>query len=198
MPNVGVWDLAINGAGSVLRAATIAGLFEYAVSGASQSTTVSVIEYYHAAFDHYFITAIPEEIKLLDNGHYVGWVRTGLQFKAHAAEQIGTSPVCRFFTTAFAPKSSHFHTPFASECATVQANPDWLFENAKAFYIALPEDDGSCATGLTPVYRLYNKGQGGAPNHRYTADVVAHAQTVARGWIPEGLGTVAAEMCSPP
>ena len=198
LPNVGVWDLAIDRTGSVLRVATIAGLFEYKISNASPLATVSVIEYYHAAFDHYFITAIPEEITLLNNGVFVGWTRTGLQFKAYAAEAIGTSPVCRFFTTAFGPKSSNFHTPFASECAAVQANPDWLLESGAAFYIALPAFDGSCATGLTPVYRLYNRGQGGAPNHRYTTDVTARAQMVAQGWIPEGNGADAVEMCSPP
>jgi photosystem II stability/assembly factor-like uncharacterized protein len=198
LPHVAVWDLAIDRTGSVLRAATIAGLFEYKISNASPLATVSVIEYYHAAFDHYFITAIPEEITLLNKGFFVGWTRTGLQFKAYAAEAIGTSPVCRFFTTAFGPKSSNFHTPFASECAAVQANPDWLLESGTAFYIALPAFDGSCATGLTPVYRLYNRGQGGAPNHRYTTDVTARAQMIAQGWIPEGLGSDAVEMCSPP
>jgi len=198
LPNVGVWDLAIDRTGSVLRAATIAGLFEYKLFEASLTATVSVIEYYHAAFDHYFITAIPEEISLLDKGVFSGWTRTGLQFKAYAAGAIGTSPVCRFFTTAFGPKSSNFHTPFAAECAAVQANPDWLLESGAAFYIALPAGDGSCATGLTPVYRLYNNGQGGAPNHRYTTDVTARAQMIARAWTPEGLGAEVVEMCSPP
>jgi hypothetical protein len=198
LPAVGVWQLAIDRMGSVLRAATIAGLFEYKLSEASPTATVSVIEYYHAAFDHYFITAIPEEIKLLDKGVFLGWTRTGLKFKAYAAEAIGTSPVCRFFTTAFAPKSSNFHTPFASECAALQANPDWLLESDSAFYIALPAVDGSCSNGLTPVYRLYNRGQGGAPNHRYTTDITARARMIAQGWIVEGLGAYAVEMCSPP
>jgi hypothetical protein len=198
LPAVGVWQLAIDRMGSVLRAATIGGLFEYKLSEASPTATVSVIEYYHAAFDHYFITAIPEEIKLLDKGVFLGWTRTGLKFKAYAAEAIGTSPVCRFFTTAFAPKSSNFHTPFASECAALQANPDWLLESDSAFYIALPAVDGSCSNGLTPVYRLYNRGQGGAPNHRYTTDITARARMIAQGWIVEGLGAYAVEMCSPP
>jgi hypothetical protein len=50
---------------------------------------------------------------------------------------------------------------------------------------------------LTPVYRLYNNGQGGAPNHRYTIDLTVRAQMIAQGWVPEGRGPNAVEMCSP-
>jgi len=198
LPNVAVSDLAIDRTGSVLRAATIAGLFEYQLSVASASATVPVIEYYYAGFDHYFITARPDEIASLDSGATAGWRRTGLQFNAYGASASGTVPVCRFFSTAFAPKSSHFHTPFASECAAVQANSSWSLESGAAFYISLTAGDGSCASGLTPVYRLYNNGQGGAPNHRYTTDVIARAQMIEQGWIPEGLGANVVEMCSPP
>jgi photosystem II stability/assembly factor-like uncharacterized protein len=203
LPDVPLVDLSIDRTGSVLRAATIVSLFEYRLSGAAQSgavpsATVSVVEYYHAGFDHYFITANRDEIAKLDSGTIAGWARTGLQFNAYAANASGTSPVCRFFSTAFAPKSSHFYTPFAYECAAVQANPGWSLESAAAFYIAIPAGDGSCAEGLTPVYRLYNNGEGGAPNHRYTTDVTARAQAIEQGWAPEGLGPDAVEMCSPP
>jgi len=198
LPNVDVSDLAIDRAGTVLRAATIAGLFEYQVSGASPSTSVPVIEYYYAAFDHYFITAMPDEINALDNGAFPGWARTGLRFNAYAANANGTSPVCRFFSTAFAPKSSHFYTPFSSECAARQADPGWLLESAAAFYIPVPAGDGSCATDTTSVYRLYNNGQGAAPNHRYTTDFTVRAQMIAQGWAPEGLGPDGVQMCSPP
>ena len=36
------------------------------------SNVVRVIEFYHAAFNHYFMTAIANEIALLDNGTFVG------------------------------------------------------------------------------------------------------------------------------
>jgi photosystem II stability/assembly factor-like uncharacterized protein len=204
LPNVGVSDLAIDGTGSVLQAATIGGLFEYQLSGGSSSTgtgspsiTAPVIEYYNSAFDHFFITSNADEIAKLDSGTTAGWTRTGLQFNAYAASASGTAPVCRFFSTAFAPKSSHFYTPFASECAAVQASAGWSLESGAAFYIALPVAGGSCAAGLTPVYRLYNNGQGGAPNHRYTTNPAVRAQMKERGWVPEGLGANAVEMCAP-
>jgi hypothetical protein len=166
--------------------------------GAPPATSVPLIEYFHAGFDHYFITSIADEISKLDNGTFSGWARTGLQFNAYAAPSANSVPVCRFFSTAFAPKSSHLYTPFASECGTTQTDPAWTLESTDAFDIAIPAPDGSCAAGLAPVYRLYNNGQGGAPNHRYTTDLTVRAQMIAQGWVPEGLGPNAVEMCSPP
>lgn len=192
-----VWSLSIDRIGSLLRAATADGLFEYQVAGSPPSGTVPVIEYYYAAFDHYFITSNPDEITKLDHGAYPGWVRTGFQFNAYAAPNENSAPVCRFFSAAFAPKSSHFYTPFATECAITQADSAWTLESADAFDIAVPAADGSCAAGLTPVYRLYNNGQGGAPSHRYTTDVTVRAQMIGQGWVPEGLGPNAVQMCSP-
>ena len=47
----------------------------------------------------------------------------------------GTVPVCRFFTVAFPPKSSHFYTSNTAECSGLQASSkDWTFE-AEAFYV---------------------------------------------------------------
>jgi len=164
----------------------------------SATDSVSVIEYYHAAFDHYFITVLPEEIAKLDEGAFQGWARTGLHFNAYPLARAETSPVCRFFTTAFAPKSSHFHSPLAVECDKTATNPDWDLETHAAFYVALPADDGSCDAGLTPIFRLYNNGQGDAPNHRYTSDFTVRAQMIDKGWVPEGLGPDAVQMCAPP
>ena len=157
--------------------------------------TVNAVEYHHAAFDHYFITTIADEITKLDNGTFAGWARTGLEFKVFAAGGTSTSPVCRFFSTAFAPKSSHFYTANPTECTTVKSNADWQFE-AEVFFVATPAADGTCAAGTVPVYRLYNNGQGAAPNHRFTTDLAVRADMLGKGWIPEGFG-VGVTMCAP-
>jgi hypothetical protein len=47
------------------------------------------------------------------------------------------------------------------------------------------------------VYRLYNNGQGGAPNHRYTTASSVRDQMLAAGWILEGNGPGFAFMCAP-
>jgi hypothetical protein len=172
-----------------------AGVVESYSKTAGSGVKVLAVEYYHAAFDHYFVTYIPDEITKLDNGTFVGWQRTGETFNVYADVPAGSSPVCRFFSTAFGPKSSHFYTPDAPECATVKANPDWQFE-AEVFSLPRPDANGVCAAGV-PVYRLYNNGQGGAPNHRYTTSLATRAVMLSKGWIGEGNGTAGAIMCSP-
>jgi len=47
---------------------------------------------------------------------------------------------------------------------------------------------GVCAAGTVPVYRAYNDGQTGAPNHRFTTDLALYQQfTTTLGWLPEGV-----------
>jgi len=191
----GLISVVSNGAGSP-QAIPVAGAGSSSGSGGG---TVTAVEYHHMAFDHYFVTAIADEIAKLDNGTFVGWARTGLSFNVYpsAGAPSGSVPVCRFFSTSFAPKSSHFYTPSAFECALVKTNPDWLFE-AEVFNVAPASTaDGSCPANTLPVYRLYNNGQGAAPNHRYTTELSVRAQMIAQGWIPEGYGTVGVIMCSP-
>lgn len=159
-------------------------------------TVVPAVEYHHAAFDHYFVTSIADEIAKLDNGTFAGWARTGEAFNVYATAQEGTSDVCRFFSTAFGEKSSHFYTPDVAECATVRQNPDWLFE-AVVFAARTPDAGGSCPSGFVPVYRMYNNGQGASPNHRYTTNLATRGQMLAKGWIPEGYGTLGVVMCAP-
>ena len=153
----------------------------------TNSAVQKAIEFYHAGFDHYFITTIADEIAKLDNGTFAGWTRTGQAFNVFLLGTAGTSDVCRFFSTAFGAKSSHFYTPFAPECATVRLNPNWQFE-AAAFGVLQPAADGSCGTGSAPLYRVYNDGQGGAPNHRYMTDAGEFALMQGLGWKPEGSG----------
>jgi probable HAF family extracellular repeat protein len=156
----------------------------------------AAVEYHHAGFDHYFLTANPDEIAALDNGVFLGWARTGQTFNVYVDAPIGTNATCRFFSAAFSPKSSHFYTAFADECAKVKTNPDWQFEGI-VFNIAVPDQNGSCPSNTQPVYRLYNNGQGAAPNHRFTTSLAVRSQMVAAGWVPEGPGGLGVGMCAP-
>ena len=160
--------------------------------------TSSVVEYYHAGFGHYFITSFTADISALDSGKFAGWARTGRTFNAYTSSNGYVTAVCRFFTVAFPPKSSHFYTSNFAECRGLQAsNKDWTFE-AEAFYVQQAnEQTGSCPTGYRAVYRLYNDGQGGAPNHRYTTDPAVRIEMMGKGWIPEGFGPEGVGFCSP-
>lgn len=159
--------------------------------------TVDLIEYFHAAFGHYFVTYLAGEISKLDDGTFAGWSRTGKQLKAYTASATGLSPVCRFFTVAFPPKSSHFYTPDTPECEGLKPSPVWQYEG-EVFFTQQATVAGVCPPNTLPVYRMYNNGQSGAPNHRYTTDFSVREQMLAQGWIPEGAGTLGVIMCAPP
>jgi hypothetical protein len=159
-------------------------------------STVDVVEYYYPLFDHYFMTTGAVELTALDAGTFAGWVRTGFQFKAYAMGTPGTATVCRFFSAAFAPKSSHFYTDLAYECDLAKTYPAWTFEG-EVFNIPSAAADGTCAAGTVPVYRLYNNGQGGAPNHRYVTMPLVRDQMLASGWVLEGNRPGLAFMCAP-
>jgi hypothetical protein len=154
-------------------------------TGAASATTGTAVEYFNATMGHYFLTAFPEEAAALDAGTISGWRRTGYSFPVEMSPGIGTQPVCRFFTTWFAPKSSHFYTPYAAECATLKTGAIWQYE-AIAFYLGLPDAAGNCPAGVQPIYRFYNNGITGAPNHRYTSDAIVARVMRAQGWTQEG------------
>ena len=137
--------------------------------------TGEAIEFYHQGFDHYFVTSAADEIAKLDNGTIAGWVRTGERFHVYTDNPAGSADVCRFFSTTFDPKSSHFYTLDPNECGHVRVNPNWQLEALRVFALLAPGPQGDCPAGSMPVYRLYNNGQGGAPNHRYTTSL-ARAQ----------------------
>ena len=158
--------------------------------------TLLVVEYFHAGFGHYFVTNLTTEISALDGGTFAGWSRTGRTFLAYVSGNGNVTPVCRFFTVAFSPKSSHFYTPFASECGGLKTSGDWQYEG-EAFFIDLPDAAGVCAPSAQPVYRLYNNGIGGAPNHRYATDPAVRAEMLAKGWVSEGLGPLGVIFCVP-
>ena len=188
--------IASNGAGSPQTLTATGNGVASAGPPPTGGTTAAAIEYYHAGFDHYFMTHIADEITKLDNGTFKGWTRTGKSFKVHPDAAAGLNTVCRFFSTAFGEKSSHFYTPDAPECGVVKASPAWTFE-AEVFHVVYPAFDGSCPADTIPVYRMYNDGQGGAPNHRYTTDMAVRNAMLALGWIAEGAGTIGVIMCSP-
>ena len=123
-----------NGISARILASALAG---FAGSAQAIEPTATVVEYYNAALNHYFITAFPDEAAMLDAGVIVpGWKRTGVEWKAWAAagDKAGTSPVCRFYGTPGIGPNSHFYTASADECALVKTNPSWKYE-AVAFYI---------------------------------------------------------------
>ncbi|MEO8752760.1 MAG: S8 family serine peptidase [Casimicrobiaceae bacterium] len=170
----------------------------YAVKEAVRQASIqsaSIIEFYNASLDHYFVSAEPLEISALDTGKFAGWHRTGQSFNGYTHPAAGASPVCRFYIPPpFG--DSHFFSASPAECAKVRAQfPAFSYEAPNVFYIDLPNvTTGACPAGDTPVYRLWN--QRADTNHRYTTSIALRNQMLAKGYVAEGYGPQAVAMCS--
>ena len=166
---------------------------------ASGPSEAVVVEYYNADLQHYFMTASPVEINVLDTGTLPGWERTGLRFLAYDAPVAGANPVCRFYRTP-GYGDSHFYSASPAECAAIVDNPKypgWEEESPDVFYIALPNTaTGACPSGDVPVWRFFNQL---TTNHRYTTDHAIRDQMRAdpSTWIREGYGPDQVIMCAP-
>ena len=166
---------------------------------------VTVVEFYNASLDHYFVSPLAADIQALDSGRLAGWSRTGRTFAAWSTGAGGgtnVSPVCRYYIPP-GKGDSHFFSASPSECADiaarVQSDPNYagfVQETPSAFYIALPDvASGACAAGTLPVYRLWNRRADS--NHRYTTDRALRDQMIARGFAAEGYGSDGVAMCAP-
>ncbi len=184
------WGGACSGTATCTVTMSAARSVSATFSSAGSAATTPATEYYHAGFGHYFVTGSADEAAAIDSGVIKGWARTGQTYSVYAQSGAGLSPVCRFFSTSFAPKSSHFYTPSAAECGSVKTNPNWQFEG-NAFYVNEPTG-GACPVGSAPLYRIYNNGRSGAPNHRYTTCTSIRDNMISRGWVSEGVA-----MCVP-
>jgi uncharacterized delta-60 repeat protein len=140
-----------------------------------------VVEFRNGLTGHYFLTVSPEEqigIGLGLSGP--GWMTTGETFKSNARRSA-----CRFAGRPGLGPNSHFFTIDADECARVGQDPGWRFEGFD--FSASPLSSGTCGSGETPVYRLYNNGfERRDSNHRYTTDKAVRDGMVAAGWSGEG------------
>jgi hypothetical protein len=169
-----------------------------AVAPIANAQVVTAVEYYNASLNHYFVTVLHNEVDILDDGGLGGaWKRTGYTFDVWSAPGSGRSPICRYFSEKF---DTHFYGR-PEECDVLATDPgytpDWKFE-AWVFYLQVPAAaNPSCGSGATTLYRLYNNGQGGGPNHRYTTSTAVVASMHAQGWISEGVGPEAISACLP-
>jgi hypothetical protein len=186
----------------VLRTVALFALGFVCPSGTAGAAIAVAVEYYDAALDHYFVTSIPAEIAALDGGAFPGWIRTGLSFNVYATGSgiAGSTPVCRFYGSPAAGLNSHFYSGSPVECQEVlqRFSDAWLLESYDVFEVFLPDlTTGACPGGSVPIYRAWN--QRGDSNHRYTTDLSVLQAMVAKGYVAEGYGPVAAPtaMCSP-
>jgi hypothetical protein len=163
----------------------------------------TMVEYYHPALDHYFMTLDGFEAAILDdNVDKMGWVRTGRAFGAwHPVGLQGTTPACRFYGDPVIGPNSHFYSTKDFECQllrqiearTPPGVPVWHFEGYT--FSATDAENGQCPPNLTPVYRAFSGSAARAndPHHRYTTDPAIYGELLGKGWGGEGV-----QFCAPP
>lgn len=165
----------------------------------------SVVEFYNAALDHYFMTTDVHEIHDLDAGVHPGWTRTGETFVAYSPATddffsvLGAGAIVRrYYGLPSHGLDSHFFTRDEYERERLASWPmsqQWLLETDNAFQVWPPlTGSGFCRPATVPVYRLWNGRLDS--NHRYTTDLAIRQNMIAKGWIPEGYGALGVVMCA--
>jgi hypothetical protein len=172
-----------------------------ATTNDSIADTAIATEFYHADFNHYFHTANETETRYLVDGAFGDdWHRTFEFFRVWTTPGPGRLPVSRFFSTQWGTKSSHFYTANAAERAALISGqiPGWQLEADNVYYIMLADANGNCPDGTVPLWRMYNNGMGGAPNHRFSIYQATFLTMVGLGWVGEGQGPNVVYGCVPP
>ena len=148
----------------------------------------TIVEFFNAPANKYFISANPADWALLDQYASIGWKRTGVTFSAYAAGQDAAAlPVCRFFAPAVA---SHFFSVNKADCDLLNVTNGFVNEGT-AWYAMAPSA-GACAAGSTSLFRTFNNGKTSPANHRYFTDYSFYQSYAAKGYALEGLS-----MCLP-
>jgi len=168
-------------------------------TGMAPPGTAPVVEYYRADKDHYFMSANPAEIAVVDTVFSNTWRRTGELFYAWTDPLLApltAVPVCRFFS-GLPLIDSHYFTADATECQFIIAHwPGvWTLELPAAFYVLPPDAAGACAAGTLPVYRFFNNRQDA--NQRHTIDLSVRRAMLNRAWVLQGIGPNQVIFCTP-
>lgn len=164
-----------------------------------RNVVLTLVEYYIASLDYYFLTGRTSDITALDALPTV-FARTGQQIRMYAAPNVDTLPLERHYFDKVArngSRGSHFFTALPSDQvmltsfnpsnAAVAAKP--LLEGIEGY--AIPKTPaGVCPPDRTPIYRAFK----GAPryiddgNHRFSTSLAQHQDMVNRlGWTDEGV-----------
>lgn len=165
---------------------------------AGQKVATSLVEYYHAGLDYYFLTGRDSDKALLDG--VAAFARTGKEIKVFAKPNLDTQPLERHFFANVArggSRGSHFFTSSpADQVLLAGLNTTNQPLDAKPFLegvegYAVPKlASGQCPAGTAPIYRAFK----GVPryvddgNHRFSTSLAQHQDMVTRlGWTDEGV-----------
>ena len=165
-----------------------------ALAAAGAPTQVTLVEFYHAAFDHYFITWMPAEIAILDAGTPIkGWTRTGNRSRPTRPRRPALR---RYAATTFrrgwAIRTSSVAAP---RSARHGAEEPELRAGGPELHAPVPARRRRVPGGHDPGVPVFSNRPDA--NHRYMIDKAVRDQMVAKGWLAEGDGPDLVVMCAP-
>ena len=160
------------------------------------STSMSVVEFYHAAFDHYFITWMPDEIAILDTGH------ADQRLDAHRPlfQDLHFPAVRNLAGVSLLHSAVRWAIRTSSVAAPRSAKRQGRRIRAsrwrtRASCTCSCPSAGVCPANTIQVYRVFSNRPDA--NHRYMIDKAVRDQMVAKGWLAEGDGPDLVVMCAP-
>ena len=158
---------------------------------AQSQTSITVVEYFNATLNAYFITGRSNEQTALDASP--NFLRTGMSFRALSTNPVtgGAGGVCRFYVALAAPyTSSHFYGRQGVDCESLRSKTPMGFtwEGFDFAFPSAPTLASACLNGTNPIYRSFRAAFGGlTPNHRYSADLTSYTSIAALGFVGEGV-----------
>ena len=175
---------------------TVVALSAVGRASGDRPDTTPAVEYYHAGWGYYFLTAFPEEIAALDGGAFGGaWQRTGQSFSVWTSAVPAARP-CAVFGASFAREAALLHA--LERGVRLGQGQSRLAVRSDRVLHEVDQLVRQLCNGTTQLYRLYNNhGMGGAPNHRYTTSQAIALQMRIAGWVLEGNGPAGVLACVP-
>lgn len=162
-----------------------------AATFAASPPDLTVMEFFHAPTQHYFMTGSPDDQRLLTSPALgQSFLPTGRSFaawsQANGNRPAGAVAVHRFFHPETA---SHVFTSNPAEVALLRSLPlsgaGRGFSDEGVAFFALAPSAGRCEAGARPVFRGFNNRVDG--NHRYSNELELHAATVSTGFVDEAV-----------
>lgn len=151
--------------------------------GWASAPDITVVEFFHKATGHYFMTGSPDDQRLLNAS--ADFAATGRSFAAWSASNSSrpaeATAVSRFFNPA---TSSHVFTSKSEDIRALRSMPvsasgSGFADEGTAFF-ALAPVGSRCDSGQRAIFRGFNNRPDG--NHRYSNEIELHAAMVASGF----------------
>ena len=166
---------------------TLLTLVACSLVAAANAQPVTVVEYYNATLDAFFITGRSGEQGTLDA--LPQFTRTGMSFQASSAAgaTLPAVKVCRFYVNLASPLvNSHFYGLENVDCESLVAM-NLVGFNWEGYDFAVRQPTGGvCPEGTTAIYRSFRAATTGkTANHRYTSSVGTYTATAATGYAYE-------------